>query len=310
MSSRPDIAELWRIRIAVPVSSLEEMDATLSQFGTVVAYGDPAADGTRIDPGNDRPAQIWRIETLCESEPDLASVAMAVTETVGRLGIDMPDIHLDQIPAIDWLAQNRTEFTPIRAGRFFVAATFDTTPTPPGSIGLHIDAGPAFGSGHHPTTRGCLLALDKLLRRRRYTRVLDLGCGSGILALAVAAVQHRTVLAVDNDEWAVRTTRANAQLNRLAKWIDVRHGDGLRQMPSSARFDLVCANILARPLIRMAPSVANRLAPGGTVVLSGLLDYQEPAVRAAYGVQGLSLAERLTGRSSDGGLWHTLIMAR
>lgn len=310
MSSRPDIAELWCIRLAAPAFALDDLEATLSRFGTAVAYGDPAADGTRIDPGDDRPAEFWRIEALCESEPDLSAVTLAVAETVGRLGIGMPDIHLEQIPAIDWLAQNRTLFTPVRAGRFFIAATFDATPTPPGTIGLRLDAGPAFGSGQHPTTRGCLLALDWLLRRRRYGRVLDLGCGSGILALAAAAVQHRKVLAIDNDEWAVRTTRANAQMNRLGHWVDARHGDGLKHVPKSARFDLVCANILARPLVRLAPAIATHSAPGGVVVLSGLLDYQEPAIRAAYRAQGLALVHRLTGRSGDGGLWPTLIMAR
>jgi ribosomal protein L11 methyltransferase len=282
----------------------------LGAFGTAVAYGAPSRNGTRVDPGDDRPGDVWRIESLSEAEPDISAVTLAVAEAAGRLGLDMPDIHLERVPAVDWLAQNRTLFPPVRAGRFFVKATFDETPPPPGSIALRLDAGPAFGSGQHPTTHGCLMALDGLLRRQRYPRVLDLGCGSGILALAVAAAQRTPVLAIDNDEWAVSTTRDNARLNRLTPWIDAQRGDGLRQVPRSERFDLVCANILARPLTRMAPAIAARLARGGVVVLSGLLDYQEPRVRAAYRAQGLALVRRLTGRSGDGGLWSTLVMAR
>lgn len=310
MSNRPDITDLWCVRLSAPAAAVDEFTAVLGEFGGAAAYGIPAVDGTRIDPGNDRPADIWRIETLCEQEPDISAVTLAVASAAGRLGLDMPDIHLEQVPRIDWLAQNRTQFKPVRAGRFFVKATFDDTPAPPGSLALRVNAGPAFGSGQHPTTHGCLTALDSLLRRRRFTRPLDLGCGSGILALAIAAHQRTRVLAIDNDGWAVRTTRDNARLNRLAPWIDARPGNGLKQVARSVRFDLVCANILARPLIGLASDIAARLAPDGVVVLSGLLDYQEAGVRAAYRRHGLGLVKRLTGRSGDGGLWSTLILTR
>jgi ribosomal protein L11 methyltransferase len=301
---------MWRVWLTAPTAASDALQEVLGEFGTAVAYGAPALDRTRTDPGNDRPSDIWRIETLSETEPDLSAVTVAVAETAGRLGLAMPDIHLEQVPGIDWLAQNRALFTPVRAGRYFVQATFDETPAPPGSIALKLDAGPAFGSGQHPTTHGCLSAIDSLLRQRRFSRAIDLGCGSGILALAIAAVQRAPVLAIDNDEWAVRTTRDNARLNHVARWIDARLGDGLRQVSHAATFDLVCANILARPLMRMAPAISARLAPDGVVVLSGLLDYQEPRVRAAYRAQGLSLVRRFTGRSGDGGLWSTLILAR
>lgn len=310
MSSRPDLVDLWRVWLTAPASAVDALQEVLGEFGTAVATGAPALDGSRIDPGDDRPAEVWRIESLSETEPDISAVTVAVAEAAGRLGLDMPDIHLEHLPAVDWLAQNRALFTPVRAGRFFVQATFDETPAPPGSIALRLDAGPAFGSGQHPTTHGCLTAIDGLLRQRRFNRPLDLGCGSGILALAIAAVQHAPVLAIDNDEWSVRTTRDNARLNQMARWIDARWGDGLKQVSPATKFDLVVANILARPLTRMAPAVAARLAPDGVVVLSGLLDYQEPRVRAAYRAQGLSLVRRLTGRSGDGGLWSTLILAR
>jgi ribosomal protein L11 methyltransferase len=310
LSNRPDIADLWCIRLVAPAAAVDDFTAVLGEFGSAVAYGVPAVDGSRIDPGHDRPADIWRIETLCESEPDISTVTLAVAAAAGRLGLDMPDLHLEPVPPVDWLAQNRTQSKPVRAGRFFVKATFDDTPPPPGSLALQVNAGPAFGSGEHPTTHGCLMALDGLFRRRRFGRPLDLGCGSGILALAIAAHQRTPVLAIDNDDWAVRTTRDNARLNRLTPWIDARPGNGLKQVPRSERFDLVCANILARPLIGLAPDIAVRLASDGVVVLSGLLDYQEAGVRAAYRRQGLGLVKRLTGRSGDGGLWSTLILAR
>jgi ribosomal protein L11 methyltransferase len=310
LSNRPDLVDLWRVWLTAPTRAADALQEVLGEFGTAVATGAPANAGSRVDPGDDRPPAVWRIETLSESEPDISAVTVAVAEAAGRLAMDMPDIHLEHLPAVDWLAQNRALFTPVRAGRFFVQATFDETAAPPGSIALRLDAGPAFGSGQHPTTHGCLTAINSLLRRRRFARPLDLGCGSGILALAIAAVQRAPVLAIDNDEWSVRTTRDNARLNHLARWIDARWGDGLRQVSPAAKFDLVVANILARPLTRMAPAVAARLAPDGVVVLSGLLDYQEPRVRAAYRAQGLSLVRRFTGRSGDGGLWSTLVLAR
>ena len=302
--------DLWRVLLIAPNPVADALVEALSDFGTAVAYGAPALDGSRIDPGDDRPAEVWRIECLSETQPDISAVTMAVMNVIGHFGLMAPDIHLEQMPPIDWLAQNRSQFPPIRAGRFFIKATFDQTPSPPGSLTLRLDAGPAFGSGQHPTTHGCLMMLDFLLRRRRYRQVLDLGCGSGILALAVAAKQRHRLLAIDNDPWSVRTTRDNARLNRLAPWVDVRWGDGLRQIPRVRQFDLICANILARPLTRMAPAIAGHLAPSGVVVLSGLLDYQEARVLAAYRAQGLGLVRRITGRSGDGGLWVTLLLAR
>ena len=308
--SAPHIAPLWRIRVSVPERFLDAVQAALDRFGAVVAYADPAVEDMRIDPGADRPADVWRLECLCECEPDISAVTVSLAETVAPLGLAMPDIHVDHLPAIDWLAENRAQFKPIRAGRFFVTPSFDRTPAPPGTIALHLDAGPAFGSGEHPTTSGCLRAIDGLLRRRRFVRALDIGCGSGILALALARLRKRPVLAIDNDCWAVRTTRANARANAVAGLIDARLGDGLRTVSKAARFDLICANILARPLVRLAPSVRRHLTPGGMVILSGLLDYQEAAVRTAYRAQGLRLIGRLSGRSQDGGLWPTLIMSR
>ncbi|HEY4133934.1 MAG TPA: 50S ribosomal protein L11 methyltransferase [Alphaproteobacteria bacterium] len=303
-----DPVQLWRIHLVAPESTYEALEAVLSDFGSVSAHTGAAEPDSA--PGDDRPAEDWRIEAICESEPDISLVTLALANVAGRIGLQLPEVHIEKLPQVDWLAQNRKGFPPVHAGRFFVHATFDDTPPPPGSLALSIDAGPAFGSGHHDTTRGCLLALDRLLNLPARPRTLDVGCGSGILALAVAARRKCPVLAVDNDPWAVRTTRENARANGLGRFVTAGLSHGFSRVPHGLRFDLICANILAKPLMRLAPTVARRLAPGGQVILSGLLDRQEAAVRAAYRAQGLHLAARVLTPSKDWGVWPTLVMRR
>jgi ribosomal protein L11 methyltransferase len=303
-----DLPQLWKIHLVAPEAAYEALEAVLSDFGSVSAQTGAAEPYS--DPGDDRPAEDWRIEVICESEPDVSAVTVALAGAARHLGLPLGEVHIEKLPQIDWLAENRKGFPPVRAGRFFVRATFDETPPPPGSLALTLDAGPAFGSGRHDTTRGCLLALDRLLNRLRRPRTLDLGCGSGILALAVAARRKCPVLAVDNDPWAVRNTRANARANRLGRFVRAGLSHGFSRVPRGARYDLICANILAKPLKSLAPTLARRLAPGGIVVLSGLLDRQEAAVRAAYRAQGLRLERRIRVPSKDWGVWPTLVMRR
>jgi ribosomal protein L11 methyltransferase len=303
-----DLPQLWKISLVAPEAAYEALEAALSDFGAVSAQTGAAAPHS--DPGNDRPAGDWRIETICDSEPDMSAVTIALAGAAGRIGLQLADVHVEKLPLVDWLAENRKGFPPVRAGRFFVRATFDETPPPPGSLALRLDAGPAFGSGRHDTTRGCLLALDRLLNGLARPRTLDLGCGSGILALAVAARRKCPVLAVDNDPWAVRNTRANARANRLGCFVRAGLSQGFARVPRGARYDLICANILAKPLVGLAPAMKRHLAPGGTVILSGLLDRQEARVRAAYRAQGLRLVRRIRVPSKDWGVWPTLVMRR
>ncbi|MGE3295638.1 MAG: 50S ribosomal protein L11 methyltransferase, partial [Geminicoccaceae bacterium] len=177
---------------------------------------------------------------------------------------------------------------------------------PPGAVAIEIDAGLAFGSGEHATTQACLASLDRLARRRRFRRVLDVGCGSGVLAIAAAKCWPARVLAVDNDPIAVRVARENVALNGVAEHVRVELGEGYGH-PFVRRlrpFDLVLANILADPLIELAPTLARHLAPAGHAVLSGLLDRQAEAVIAAHRREGLELVDR-----ADQGPWAALVLA-
>lgn len=170
-----------------------------------------------------------------------------------------------------------------------------------------MDAGRAFGNGRHETTYGCLLALDHLAKTRRYRQPLDLGCGAGVLALAMARLWRVPVVATDIDPWAVAVARDNARRNHLHPWVRPLLSDGFAHpnLAAGAPYDLIMANILARPLQRLAPAIAQHLAPGGRVVLSGLLAKQDAQVRAAYMAQGLYLRRRrLLGE------WLTLELTR
>jgi ribosomal protein L11 methyltransferase len=221
--------------------------------------------------------------------------------------VKAPHFAVQPLEARDWLAENRASFRPIRAGRFFVHPTFFEGTPPAGSLAIALDAATAFGSGAHGTTRGCLLALDSIAQRRRPHRILDLGCGSGILAIAMARAWRRPVLAVDIDAEAVRMTRVNVRRNGVGALVRAGAGAGFATplLKRAGRFDLIAANILARPLVTMAPALASALAPGGEALLSGLLTHQEAQVTAAYRAQGLRLTRRIRIET-----WSTLIVRR
>lgn len=239
-----------------------------------------------------------RLEALFDHRPDRTALAAAL----GGLPVTVTPVD-DR----DWVTESQRLNQPIRAGRFYLRASHHP-PHPAGCfLDIRIDAGRAFGTGRHETTRGCLLALDRLARRRRYRRPLDLGCGSGLLALAMARLWRRPVTAADIDPVAVETTRDNARANGLAPLVRAVRADGLDHpaLAAAGQFDLIAANILARPLVRLARPLARALAPGGELVLSGLLDSQETMVRQAYRAQGLVLKRRLVLAG-----WLTLTLGR
>ena len=205
----------------------------------------------------------------------------------------------------DWLAMALSGLPPVRAGRFFVFGMHDLGRTPANAIDLRIEAGAAFGTGHHGTTVGCLLAYDRLLKAGRYDRVLDVGCGTGILAIAAARCGAAEVVGTDIDQVSVRISRENAGLNHArARFI---HANGLDHpgVRAAAPYDLVFANILARPLVTLAQSIRGALRPGGTAILSGLLRSQERMVRAAYLARGFRLTSRVHRDA-----WATLVLQR
>ncbi len=216
-----------------------------------------------------------------------------------------PVIVVDEIPDIDWVAENRRSFPPLQIGRFYVFGSHVSAPPPPGALPIALDAGIAFGSGEHATTRGCLLAIEAAAKRRRLGHALDLGCGSAILAIALARLGARSVLAADIDPDSVRVAGENARANRVARRVRVCVSDGFAALPRQLGFDFAVANILAGPLVRLSRALALSLAPGATLILSGLLAEQEQEVRAAYRAQRLAFV----GRRAISG-WHTLSFRR
>jgi ribosomal protein L11 methyltransferase len=206
-----------------------------------------------------------------------------------------------------WLARNLEEFPEQLIGRrFAVRGTHETAPPIAGRHTLTVDAGLAFGSGEHGSTRGCLRALE-FVAHRRPRRILDLGTGSGILAMAAAKLLRRTVIATDIDPWSVRVTQQNAVLNGVSRLLRVSLADGWKTTatPAGAPYDLVFANILARPLCAMARPLAQHLAPGGRAILAGLLATQERMVLAAHRRQGLVLERRFPE-----GQWSALLLRK
>lgn len=270
---------LVALRFVVPAAALGQVDGACDGWGESLALIERAG------------GRSWAVEILFAAAPDEATIR----DRLGPLGV--LDWTLEVVAERDWVAESQRLLPDFRAGRFFVHGSHFKGAMPPGAWVLEIDAGAAFGTGRHVTTLGCLLEIDRLRRRGRFGRVLDMGSGTGILGLAAARTGARKVLAVDNDPVAVRVALENARINGLRPPVQAIAGDGYRRRPLSGsrrRFDLVLANILSRPLQRMAPGLKRVLRPGGRAVLSGLLRSQEAEVLAAHRTQGLVLEARLT----------------
>jgi ribosomal protein L11 methyltransferase len=199
------------------------------------------------------------------------------------------------VEAKDWVKATLEQFVPVCAGRFIVHGRHDRSKVPPNKLGVEIEAALAFGTGHHGTTRGCLLLLDHVLKAYRPRRVLDLGTGTGVLAISAAKALRINVLASDIDPLSVVTARDNARLNGTGDLVEILRASGF-SAPQFARrgpFDLVLANILANPLRQMATPMARHLAPSALVILSGLLPHQAESVIAAYRARRLILVRQL-----------------
>ena len=206
-------------------------------------------------------------------------------------GITVEFNREDLSPDIDWVAQTLRELVPVRAGRFIVHGSHDRHIPKSHEIAVEVDAGLAFGTGHHGTTAGCLEMLNEALKARKFYNVLDLGTGSGVLAIAAAKAMPAHILATDIDPVSTQTTIANAKKNGVQSRIEclTAAGFGHYRMAQQAPFDLIIANILARPLQAMAHDICHATASGGMVILSGLLPHQRAPLVASFRLQGLHL---------------------
>jgi ribosomal protein L11 methyltransferase len=285
---------LWQSRFMVPAAAVQAFLDALEDELSVSAFEDP------------RRADCWTIALIHRGEPDRMALFARLAPLAAPWRIAL-DLEIGPIPSTDWLDRTAQSFPPQRIGRFWIHGSHVGEPPPAGAVPIHLDAGQAFGSGEHESTRGCLLALDRLVQQRRLKRVLDLGCGAGILGIAAAKCWPARVVAADNDPIAVAVAQDNAARNGVADRVRclLSDGYGSAALRRAGPFDLILANILADPLRAMAQATAHHLVPGGVAVLSGLLDRQADRVLAAHRRFGLRQRAR-----RDLGPWTTLVVAR
>jgi len=277
-------------------------DVARSIAGALENLVDPPPDAvTQFEEG----PGAWRVEAYYPGPPDVAALA---AQLAGVLEPAVPPPEQTSVPDLNWVAISQAALPPVAAGRFLVHGSHDRGRIPRGPNAILIDAGEAFGTAHHATTQGCLLAIDRLARSRTFDRVLDMGCGSGVLAIAVArALPRADVLATDYDPLSIAVAAANATANGVGQRIAFACARGLAHpwLRQAAPFNLVIANILAAPLRAIAADLGKALRRGGTLVLSGLLNQEAPGLIAAYGAQGFALVEhrRIAG-------WSTLTLRK
>lgn len=274
--------------------------AAIEAAWDALAWADPSpADA--VD-AREESRTAWRLDAYAGDNAAAEACIAIIAETSPELAA-----RAEPLEDRDWVKLSLEGLPAVRAGRYIVAGSHVLAAAAPGKTAVLIEAGPAFGTGHHGTTLGCLVALDRIVRRRPPPRVLDLGTGTGVLAIAALKSGSRSALATDIDADSVATARENAALNRATAGFRALVATGTRAagIRQRAPFDLVFANILARPLIALASQIQAVTARGGHIVLSGLLTHQEPLVRAAFAGRGLALEHRIR---RDG--WSTLVYRR
>ncbi len=265
-----------------------------------LAWTDPSPAGA-VDAKEDT-RLTWRLDAYSESLEDAEASANLIREVAPEL-----NPVVEALEDRDWVTLSLEGLPPVRAGRFIVAGSHALTETSPGKTDILIEAGPAFGTGHHGTTLGCLLGYEHVLRSGVPNSILDVGTGSGVLAIAGVKTGAKRAIGTEIDAQSVFVANENARKNHVANRFKTYHTRGAtnRTIQAAGPYDLIFANILARPLTKLAPKLVPLIAKDGHIILSGLLTHQEPLVRAAYSSRGLALVKRIR---KDG--WSTLVLQR
>lgn len=296
MDTQP--ASNWQISFTLPADAVPFFERALDG-------GDTALLASEIETGADKGK--WKLDAIFENRPDEALLDASLSLAATAAGVKLPAYRLTELAQRDWLRESLISFTPVSVGRYYIYGSHIKEPPPKTKLSLKIDAATAFGSGEHFTTKGCLMAMEEISRFKRPRKILDMGCGSGILGLAAALTFHTNIVAADIDPESVRVTKENAKINHLSRYITAYAGNGYKPLiiRSKAPYDLVFSNILARPLTLMAKDLASVLAPDGLAVLSGMLYRQEAWVLDAHRRVGLNLKKRYRLEG-----WSTLIVGR
>ena len=297
---RPE-APGWRLQVTLSRAAFEALEAALDEHADAVVAETVAA----AHPAEQATSDVLRLTMFGTDPADRDPRPTRLLSLLRAAGAAPEDATVEQVGATDWQAQSLASFPPVRIGRLTIVGAHQAPPCR--RFVICVDAGPAFGSGRHETTQGCLRALDWLAWRRQVRTAFDIGTGSGILATAAARLWPARVLALDSDPVAVATARETVRRNGLSRRVTAVRGEGFRAgtVRRLGRADLIVANIRAKPIAAMAPAFARHLRPGGAAVLSGLLATEERLVLAAFRAVGLRLRRRI-----GPGAWVTLILTR
>ncbi len=289
--------KLWQLQIFCPANAVALIEECFEENSLAVSSFE-----------FNETESVWKVELLYDfplNSNDIDIKLRIISESHSNFPIDF---NITEVEQKDWQSEILKTFPPFRVRRFFIHGSHYKDAIPVNTIPLLIDAGTAFGSGEHETTSGCLIALDDILKRKKIKNALDMGCGSGILAISYVKSTNKKAVAIDIDAQSVKVAKQNFEINKTAQNISAYVGDGFKsgKIKKCKKFDLIFANILARPLVKMSKELSCKLSDnGGLVILSGLLNYQMRFVHNAYRMQGLRLVKHIKN-----GNWSILVMEK